>query len=225
VRQIAAGAGLSLPSTKVLLLGTTSLGLTTKNGDGYHNCEIITEAFGSGLWPVLRDIVEFQARIAYLPATDYAESLRTGDNVGIRRFPGDTRDFYTRLANSESLEPLFYRGMNSWSRLSNPVLLEGIDYSGVDRVLDIGGGDGGNAIALASTHPHLRITVLDGPAHWKWPDTRSAQRASPIESTPGRLTCSTMSTPAATTVCSSRTYWSSGRQSRTGHCWPRRTAR
>lgn len=164
VRQIAAGTGLSPRSTEVLLLGTTSLGLTTKNGGGYHNCGIVNDAFGNGLWPVLRDIVEFQARIAYLPAADYAESLRTGDNVGIRHFPGDTRDFYTRLANTGSLEQLFYRCMNSWSTLSNPVLLEGVDYSGVDRILDVGGGDGVNAIALASTHPHLRITVLDRPS-------------------------------------------------------------
>jgi hypothetical protein len=40
------------------------------------------------------------------------------------------------------------------------VQLKGVDYSGVNRVLDVGG-DAVNAIALASSHPHLRITVLD----------------------------------------------------------------
>jgi len=123
-----------------LLLGATALGLRTKNVETYHNCGILTDAFRNGLWPVLRDIVEFQAKIFYLPAADYAESLRTSENVGIRHFPGDTWDLYRRLAYT---------------------LLEGVDYSGVNRVLDVGGGEAVNAIALASSHPHLRITVLD----------------------------------------------------------------
>ncbi|WP_328395407.1 methyltransferase [Streptomyces sp. NBC_00390] len=161
--SVAAGTGLSTRSAQVLLLGTTSLGLTTKGPDGYRNCEIVEEAFREGSWQVLRDIVEFQARIAYLPAMDYAESLRTGENIGVRHFPGDTQDLYTRLANTEGLEQLFYRCMNSWSTLSNPVLLDGVDYSQVRRVLDVGGGDAVNAIALASAHEHLRITVLDRP--------------------------------------------------------------
>ncbi|MGC5346239.1 methyltransferase [Streptomyces sp. DT24] len=160
---IAAGIGLGAHSTEVLLLGTTSLGLTKKSPEGYRNCGVLQETFRTDQWHVLRDIVEFQSKISYLPAMDYAESLRTGENIGIRHFPGDTRDLYTRLANTEGLEQLFYRCMNSWSTLSNPVLLEGVDYSEVQRVLDVGGGDAVNAIALATAHKHLRITVLDRP--------------------------------------------------------------
>jgi hypothetical protein len=72
----------------------------------------LTDAFGNGSWPVLRHY-GFQAKISYLPAADYADSVRTGENVGIRHFPGDTRDLYTRLANTDGLEQLFYRCMNS----------------------------------------------------------------------------------------------------------------
>ena len=154
---------LSERSTQVLLLGTTSLGLTVKQVGGYANCEVIEAAIHAGNWPDLRNIVEFQARIAYLPASDFTESLRTDRNVGLRHFPGETADLYSRLANTPGLEDLFYRGMNSWSRVSNPVLVHGVDYDHVKRVLDIGGGGGLNAVALASAHPHLRITVLDRP--------------------------------------------------------------
>jgi L-tyrosine C(3)-methyltransferase len=162
--QIAEGIGLGPRATGILLMGTTSLGLTVKKSDRYTNCEIIADAFKNGSWQVLRDIVEFQAKISYIPASDYAESLRTGENVGIRHFPGDTRDLYSRLAHTGGLEQLFYRCMNSWSTLSNPVLIKGVDYTDAQRILDIGGGDAVNAIALASAHPHLRITVLDRPS-------------------------------------------------------------
>ncbi|NJQ03813.1 methyltransferase [Streptomyces zingiberis] len=174
--KVAEGLGIPHRSAGVLLLGTTALGLTTAgNGvDGapgetgteegnrlYRNGPPVAAAFREGLWPVLRDIVEFQDRVSYLPAADYAESLATGENTGIRHFPGTTRDLYTRLAGVPGLEELFYRCMHSWSALSNPVLVERTDFTGVRRVLDVGGGDAVNALALARAHPSLRITVLD----------------------------------------------------------------
>ncbi|MGY4978578.1 methyltransferase [Streptomyces sp. 900105755] len=47
--------------------------------------------------------------------------------------------------------------------LSNPVLVEKADLTQVRRVLDVGGGDGVNAIALAQANPGVEFTVLDLP--------------------------------------------------------------
>ncbi|SEG83620.1 Ubiquinone/menaquinone biosynthesis C-methylase UbiE [Thermomonospora echinospora] len=160
---VADALGLGRRAADILLLGTTALRLTLVEDGRYRNGPAVETAFADGTWPVLRDIVEFQARVSYAPAADYAESLRTGENVGIRRFPGDSRDLYSRLSNVPGLEELFYRCMNSWSRLSNPVLVEEVDYAKTGRVLDVGGGDAVNALALARAHPHLEITVLDRP--------------------------------------------------------------
>ncbi|MBW1600583.1 methyltransferase domain-containing protein [Streptomyces sp. JJ66] len=161
--KVADSLGLTPRAADTLLLGTTALGLTSVTESGYRNGPPVAAAFAAHLWPVLRDIVEFQDRVSYLPAADYAESLRTGENAGIRHFPGESRDLYTRLAGVPGLEELFYRCMHSWSRLSNPVLIEDTDFSGATRVLDVGGGDAVNALALARAHPELRITVLDRP--------------------------------------------------------------
>lgn len=158
---IAESLGLSARSADLLLLGTTSLRLTEKSGDRYRNGPAVAELFGARQWPIIRDIIEFQARVSYLPASDYTESLRRDRNVGIRHFPGDTEDLYSRLANVPGLEDLFYRCMNSWSELSNPVLVRHVDYPGDRSILDVGGGDAVNAIALARAHPKLRVTVLD----------------------------------------------------------------
>ncbi|MFI5940842.1 methyltransferase [Streptomyces uncialis] len=159
--RVAEELGIARRSADVLLLGTTALGLTEAVDGTYRNGPSIAAGFREGLWPVLRDIVEFQDRVSYLPAGDYTESLRTGENAGIRHFPGTTRDLYTRLSGVPGLEELFYRCMHSWSRLSNPVLVEQTDFSATRRVLDVGGGDAVNAIALARAHPSLRVTVLD----------------------------------------------------------------
>jgi L-tyrosine C(3)-methyltransferase len=70
-------------------------------------------------------------------------------------------DLYRRLRNSPQLLELFYRCMNSWSRVSNSILSHSTWFDGCSHVLDVGGGDGVNAIALARAFPSLLITVLD----------------------------------------------------------------
>ncbi|GLW89537.1 methyltransferase [Actinokineospora globicatena] len=159
--QVADGLRLPVKSARKLLLGTTALGLTDRGPDGYAPAGPLREALEDGTWPLIRNIIDFQQRLSYLPAKEYAESLRTGKNEGIRHLPGTGADMYTRLEQTPELENLFFRGMNSWSELSNPVLLRQVDYRGVGRLLDVGGGDAVNAIALANAHPHLRITVFD----------------------------------------------------------------
>ncbi|MCE7000422.1 acetylserotonin O-methyltransferase [Saccharothrix sp. S26] len=159
--QVADGLRLPLKSARKLLLGTTALGLTERADDRYAPTGALRDAIDDGTWPLIRNIVDFQHRLSYLPAKEYAESLRTGKNEGLRHLPGTGADMYTRLEQSPDLENLFFRGMHSWSELTNPVLLHGVDYAGVRSVLDVGGGDAVNAIALAKAHPHLRITVFD----------------------------------------------------------------
>ncbi|MFF0456599.1 methyltransferase [Nocardia africana] len=163
-KQIADELGLGAHSADILLLGTTALGLTTRSDDGYRNGTVVEAMFADGSWRLLRDVIEFQARFAYIPATDYVDSLRTGENLGVRHFPGEGRDLYSRLQTDPELSAAFYRCVNSWSELVRPVLVDSIDYSEVHRVLDVGCGDAANSIALAAAHPHLRITALDRPA-------------------------------------------------------------
>ncbi|ASF07416.1 putative O-methyltransferase [Nocardia brasiliensis NBRC 14402] len=158
-----AAAGLGMPgkSARMLLLGTTSLGLTERDGDHYRLGATLAAAMADGTWPLLRNIIDFQQRLSYLPAKEYAESLRTGKNLGLKHLPGTGSDLYSRLEQTPELENLFFRGMHSWSELSNPVLLHQVDYAGVTGILDVGGGDAVNAIAIARAHPDLKITVFD----------------------------------------------------------------
>ena len=159
--QIAVGLRLPAKSARKLLLGTTCLGLTDREGDMYAPSDTLRAAMEEGTWPLIRNIIDFQQRLSYLPAKEYAESLRTGKNEGLKHLPGSRNDLYSRLEQAPELENLFFRGMNSWSELSNPVLLHEVDYNGVTRLLDVGGGDAVNAIALARAHPDLKVTVFD----------------------------------------------------------------
>ncbi|MFJ7182277.1 methyltransferase [Streptomyces massasporeus] len=161
--QVCATLKLEPRAAQILLLGTTSLGLTVRRSRRYHNAELIDSMLSDDTWSIIEDIVRFEDRIAMPAAADLVEALRQNTNVGLRRIPGEGGDLYHRLASQPELEALFYRCMRSWSRLSNPVLVDRADLSGVSRALDVGGGDGVNAIALAEANPQTSFTVVDMP--------------------------------------------------------------
>jgi L-tyrosine C(3)-methyltransferase len=161
--QIADRLELQPRAAHILLLGTTSLGLTVRDGDRYANAELIEVMIIDDGWEIIEDIVEFESRIVVPASADLVEALRQNTNVGLRRISGEGDDLYHRLASQPELETLFYRCMRSWSRLSNPILVDRADLSGVRRVLDVGGGDGVNAIALAEANSGTSFTVIDMP--------------------------------------------------------------
>ncbi|GAB3274489.1 methyltransferase [Parasphingorhabdus pacifica] len=174
--EISAELGLQERPAGILLLATTALRLTTLENGRYRNAELIDESFRDNSWEIIADMVAFEGRIVYEPQADFVESLRANTNVGLDRFEGAGDDLYHRLAGTPHLEQLFYRCMRSWSRLSNPILLDKVDLTGVRRVLDVGGGDGVNAIALAEANPGVEFTVLDLPGAVAIAESKIADR-------------------------------------------------
>ncbi|MEU6485704.1 methyltransferase [Streptomyces sp. NPDC046887] len=175
-REVERELGLAERPVQILLLGTTALGLTVREGEGYRNAGLLDGLFADGTWEIIDDLIDYEERIVRPAEVDFTESLRADTNVGLRRIKGSGPDLYHRLSADPELEQLFYRCMRSWSRLSNPVLVEKADLTGVRRVLDVGGGDGVNAIALAEANPGVSFTVLDLPGTVEIARRRIAER-------------------------------------------------
>jgi ubiquinone/menaquinone biosynthesis C-methylase UbiE len=148
----------------ILLLGCTSLGLLEKEGEFYRNADVVAGMVGTADWQRFQDTVAFEQYVVYEGQLDFTESLRTNTNVGIRRVPGRGRDLYHRLSENPALERVFYRYMRSWSELANEHLVAELDLTGARRLLDCGGGDAVNAVALAEANPLLEVTVFEIPA-------------------------------------------------------------
>ena len=62
------------------------------------------------------------------------------------------------------LEQIFQGAMSSLSAQANAYLVQEVDFNRFTHVVDIGGGDGSNALALARKFPGLRVTVFDSPS-------------------------------------------------------------
>ncbi|MDP9105757.1 MAG: hypothetical protein M3N49_07470 [Candidatus Eremiobacteraeota bacterium] len=73
------------------------------------------------------------------------------------------RSFYDHLAERPALSAHFYDTMEATAPQRYAGLSSVVDFSGVARVVDVGGGDGSLVIDMVREHPHLHGVVFDVP--------------------------------------------------------------
>lgn len=164
LEAIAGQLGLQTQPARILLVGLTALGLVRKAGDAYSNSGIAEKMLVSGSPINLGPVLGWQAHIVYPGLRDLLESLQQYRNVGLRHFPGEGETLYERLVSHPAIERVFQDAMSGLSRQANANLLTAVDLAPYRHLVDMGGGDGTNAIATARRFPHLRVTVFDSPS-------------------------------------------------------------
>jgi len=146
---------------RILLMGLASLRLLRKDGERYHNADITRRKLLRGSPRYVGPLVDVQAEIINPSIGDFAESMRQNTNVGLRRLSGPGTTLYERLTAHPRLQEIYYSNMGDASRKSFPLMLDRFDFGALRHVLDVGGGDGSNSIALATRFPRLKVTVFD----------------------------------------------------------------
>jgi SAM-dependent methyltransferase len=162
-REIAARLGIAEQPCRIVILGLTATGLLRKRGDRYSNSHLAKLLLVEESDRKITAYVELQHRVMYRGVYWMLESVREYRNVGIREFPGDEPTLYQRLAHDPEVEQIFQDAMQELSLQANTVLARFVDLASVRHLVDVGGGDGTNIIALARRWPHLRATVFDSP--------------------------------------------------------------
>jgi len=93
-----------------------------------------------------------------LALTGLLETVRTG-----RPPAGRDSDTWEALDENPELSRTFDEQMAAGAAAKAPSLAGGFDWLTVQRVVDVGGGNGTLMAALLAAHPHLRGTVVDRP--------------------------------------------------------------
>lgn len=93
---------------------------------------------------------------------DFVEVLRSGRPANWGGAKGG-QDWHAAMED-EAFARRFTAAMDCRGLYLGQALAAALDLSGHARLLDIGGGSGIYACAIAARHPHLRATVLDQPA-------------------------------------------------------------
>jgi tRNA A58 N-methylase Trm61 len=159
--EISTRLGIQEKPARILLLGCTNLGLLRKTGATYANSRLTDRFLVRGVPGNIVAVVEWQHFVNYRAMYHFCDSIKANTNVGLCEFDGGELTLYERLAHHPDLEQIFQDAMQGISLQANAMLARYVDLSHVRRLVDVGGGNGTNAMTLARRFPKMHATVFD----------------------------------------------------------------
>ncbi|ASU78969.1 hypothetical protein CDG81_12500 [Actinopolyspora erythraea] len=160
--ELATESGTHEPSLRRLLRTLTAVGITVEPEPGRF---ALTEV-GSQLRSDSPDSLRAFSRMFCHPVVLRAwlgleHSIHTGERAFDHVYG---KDFYSYLAEDGRTSELFNEAMSEESRVAAERLAAGYDFSGFEKVVDLGGGDGTLLAAVLPDRPQLRGVVFDSPS-------------------------------------------------------------
>lgn len=162
-QALAKRLGLEEQPVRIVVLGLTVVGLLKKRGSRYSNTYLSGLLFRESSPRKINAYVELQHRAMYKALWWMEEAVRRNTNAGLKEFPGDEPTLYQRLAHDPEVEKIFQDSMQELSVQSNADMARYVDLTGVKHLVDVGGGDGTNIMAIARRWTGLRASVFDSP--------------------------------------------------------------
>ncbi len=152
-----------------MLLGLVSSKILKKRGDRYYNTFVSRELLTKDSPRNVISYVKLQHSVMYRGMPYFLDAMQsygkeTRCNEGLQAFSGDEPTLYQRLAHDKDLHVVFQDAMSELSKQTNKFLAQNVDLSDVKYLVDIGGGQGTNILALAEANPHLQASVFDLPS-------------------------------------------------------------
>jgi SAM-dependent methyltransferase len=163
VDDLAAAAGADAPSLRRLLRALAAFGVFAEGDDGRF-------ALGP-LGGCLRGDAPDSVRALVLMFGDddfwrtwgaLEHCVRTGESAARHLF--GTADAFARYAAEPELGAVFNAGMTILSATTASAVVTAYDFSGLSRVVDVGGGQGRLIAAILGANSALRGTLLDLPS-------------------------------------------------------------
>jgi SAM-dependent methyltransferase len=146
-------------ATGIFLNGLVGLELLDKNGDNFKNSELASRYLVRGSENYRGAIVKHIEHTWDRGWNDLKETVRVGHPPEV-----ETEKWVDgRPERDEASVRAFIWGMHAIARDLAPKVAAMLDFTGVRRLLDLGGGPATYAITFAQANPALRATVFDLP--------------------------------------------------------------
>jgi O-methyltransferase/methyltransferase family protein len=147
------------PSLHRLLRMLTAVGITTEPEPGTFGLSAIGEQLRSDSPDSLHAFTLFFTDPSLFSSWQHVgHSLKTGEDA-FTQLHG--KNAYVYLSEHPELSQLFNYAMSQESRIAAANVAAGIDFTGVRKVVDIGGGDGTLLKAILTQHPDLSGVCFD----------------------------------------------------------------
>jgi hypothetical protein len=148
-------------SIQRLMRTLASLGVFTQGPDDHFALTPLGATLRSNAPDSVRDMAIF---IASQPMWSAWGSLSESLKTGAASFPKrNGAAIYQYLATHQDLGAVFNRFMSAQSKLHNAAIVDAYDFSGIETLVDVGGGHGATVSAVLISYPAMRGVVFDLP--------------------------------------------------------------
>jgi hypothetical protein len=144
-----------------LLRGLASVGVFAESEPGCFILTPIAQGLRSDIPGSMRDSILLGGGEYYYAWGNLLNSLKTGENGFEQEYGMPVFEYYSQ--NAESGE-VFDRAMKNISRAITPAIVNGYDFSGITKLIDVGGGNGSLIAAILKANPHLQGILFDQPS-------------------------------------------------------------
>ncbi|MEB3331557.1 MAG: methyltransferase [Synechococcaceae cyanobacterium] len=160
MEELAAACGADADSLFRLLRGLASLGLFQETQPRHFALTPLAELLGSDHPQSLRQFARMLGVEHYLSWDDLLHSVRSGESAFRHRYGDSMFGWYQRHPERGAI---FDGAMTDFSRQETEAMLAAYDFSGIEHLVDVGGGRGLLLQRVLAAHPGLRGTVFDQP--------------------------------------------------------------
>src|SRR5262245_33218576 len=157
--ELAEETGVHPDALARLLRALVALGVLAREDDGRVSATPLSRALEDGPGS-LRALAQFVGEVTWGAWGALGHSVATGEPA-FRHEHGE--GIFDYLAGHPDEARVFQTWMTDQSRLQSEALLEAIDLTGVERLVDVGGGRGTLLAALLEANPGLRGVLYDRP--------------------------------------------------------------
>jgi predicted O-methyltransferase YrrM len=159
--EIAAAVDAHPDALHRLLRALASVGLFTEVEPGSFALTPLGNCLREDAVPSLGHFARLLGSESYLRACDhFLEVVQTGQ-PGFELAHDISR--YAYLDQHAELGTLYNRAMQDISSMQIPALLAAYDFSGIERIVDVGGGQGGLLTAILGANPHMTGILFERP--------------------------------------------------------------
>ncbi|MEV7505733.1 amino acid adenylation domain-containing protein [Streptomyces sp. NPDC093018] len=162
--ELADQAGTAPHKMRILLASLCAIDLLTRTDGRYGNAPLAERLLaprGPESW---RNIFLSRHRTDYAGMAHTTQALRSGTNDGLKVHAGEGDSVYERLGADPETEAILHRSIAAFAHQEMQGLLRTADLEGTGHLLDVGGGSGAKAAAIAGHHPGITVTVFDLPS-------------------------------------------------------------
>ncbi|MFJ3641328.1 amino acid adenylation domain-containing protein [Streptomyces sp. NPDC090108] len=162
--ELAEQAAIAPHKMRVLLASLCSIDLLVRAEGRYSNAPLAERLLaprGPESW---RNIFLSRHRTDYAGMAHTTQALRSGTNDGLKVHAGEGGSVYERLGADPETEAILHQSIAAFAHQEMHGLLHTADFEGTGHLLDVGGGSGAKAAAIAGHFPGIKVTVFDLPS-------------------------------------------------------------